>query len=198
MYSLHFPQSLRLQWLLHSHRPAQIFVGPIHFSPVFSFDAFVQRLTESISVVINLERPHLSSSMWLTYVFNVPTSSARSVNSSGLSLTVTSGRPYEPFGLRTLNFPTSRFRYPTSRARSLSIFMNSHKPSVRPCMRFEDLGLINTFTCLHHQEPVWLLPIVFFSPQIAHHQLLPPFLPRPTKCSLPKGNCCNADTSRTL
>ena len=30
-------------------------------------------------------------------------------------------------------------------------------------MRFEDLGLINTFTCLYNQEPVWLLPIVLFS-----------------------------------
>ena len=27
-------------------------------------------------------------------------------------------------------------------------------------MRFEDLGLVNTFACLHHQEPVWLLPVV--------------------------------------
>ena len=34
------------------------------------------------------------------YDFQVPTSSARSVNSSGLSLTVTSGYPSDPFGLR--------------------------------------------------------------------------------------------------
>ena len=34
------------------------------------------------------------------YVFTVPTSSALSVNSSGLSLTVTSGYPSDPFGFR--------------------------------------------------------------------------------------------------
>ena len=34
-------------------------------------------------------------------------------------------------------------------------------------MRFEDLGLANTFACLHHQKSVWLLPIVFFFAQIA-------------------------------
>ena len=28
----------------------------------------------------------------------------------------------------------------------------------RYCMRFEDLGLVNTFACLHHHEPDWLLP----------------------------------------
>ena len=27
-------------------------------------------------------------------------------------------------------------------------------------MRFEDLGLINPFTCLYNLEPVWLLPVV--------------------------------------
>ena len=30
-------------------------------------------------------------------------------------------------------------------------------------MRFEDLGLVNTFACLHHPEPVWLPPVMFFS-----------------------------------
>ena len=30
-------------------------------------------------------------------------------------------------------------------------------------MRFEDLGLTNTFACLHHQKPFWLLPVVLFS-----------------------------------
>ena len=30
-------------------------------------------------------------------------------------------------------------------------------------MRSEDLGLVHTFACLHHQKPVWLLPVVFFS-----------------------------------
>ena len=34
--------------------------------------------------------------------------------------------------------------------------------ALRYCMRSEDPGLINTFPCLHHQEPVWLLPIVVF------------------------------------
>ena len=43
--------------------------------------------------------------------------------------------------------------------------------ALRYCMRSEDLGLINTFACLHHQEPVWLLPI-FFSSKIAHHQFV--------------------------
>ena len=36
-------------------------------------------------------------------------------------------------------------------------------------MRSEDLGLVHTFACLHHEEPVWLL---YFSPQIAHHQFV--------------------------
>ena len=35
--------------------------------------------------------------------------------------------------------------------------------ALRYCMRPEDLGLVNTFACLHHQEPVWLFPIIFFS-----------------------------------
>ena len=35
--------------------------------------------------------------------------------------------------------------------------------ALRYCMRFQDLGLINTFACLYHQEPVRLLPIVFSS-----------------------------------
>ena len=46
--------------------------------------------------------------------------------------------------------------------------------ALRYCMRFEDLGLINNFTCLYNQEPVEFLPVVF-SPQIAHHQLFRPF-----------------------
>ena len=34
--------------------------------------------------------------------------------------------------------------------------------ALRYCMRPEDLGPVNTFACLHHQEPVWLFPIIFF------------------------------------
>ena len=35
--------------------------------------------------------------------------------------------------------------------------------ALRYCMRFGDLGLVDTFACLHHQEPVWLLPIMCVS-----------------------------------
>ena len=90
-------------------------------------------------------------------------------------------------------FPKPSLRCPTSRARWLSILINSLSPFVSPflvsrgssrcsvwrpspssllvlqqlqrinqlpakalryCMCPEDLGLINTFTCLQHQEPV--------------------------------------------
>ena len=49
---------------------------------------------------------NFSFSVWSTmiYDFHVPTSSTRSVNSSGLSLTVTSGQPSDSFGVRTLDF----------------------------------------------------------------------------------------------
>ena len=39
--------------------------------------------------------------------------------------------------------------------------------ALRYCMRFVDLGLVNTFACLHNQEPVWLLPVIFFSTDCA-------------------------------
>ena len=104
------------------HSPAHFFAGIVHLSPIFSFDASVQRLTEKVPVESTRRGPHLSFSMWSTSmcVFHVPTSSAQSVNSSGLSLTVTSGQPSDPFGLRTLKFPMPLLRYPTSRARWLS------------------------------------------------------------------------------
>ena len=35
--------------------------------------------------------------------------------------------------------------------------------ALRYCKRFEDLGLIDTFTCLCDQKPGWLLPIVLIS-----------------------------------
>ena len=35
--------------------------------------------------------------------------------------------------------------------------------ALKYCMRSEELGLVNTFACLHHLEPVWLLPVVLFS-----------------------------------
>ena len=68
-------------------------ISIVKLSPVFSFDTFVQRLTECVPVVTNQGGPHLSFSMWRTlmHVFTVPTSSTRSVNSSGPSLTVTPG-----------------------------------------------------------------------------------------------------------
>ena len=45
--------------------------------------------------------------------------------------------------------------------------------ALRYCTRSEDLGLIDTFTCLYDQKPVRLLPIVFLStdrapPIVAH------------------------------
>ena len=64
---LHFPEGfcfLGLQWLLHSHSPAQFFVSVIQLSPVFSFDAFVQSLKEGVPVIIYQGRP-------LSFFFNV-------------------------------------------------------------------------------------------------------------------------------
>ena len=49
--------------------------------------------------------------------------------------------------------------------------------ALRYCMRSEDLGLINTFTCLHHQKPVWLPPVVFLSTDRAP-PFVTPFSPR--------------------
>ena len=69
--------------------------------------------------------------------------------------------------------------------------------ALRYGMRFEDLGLVDTFTCLYGQKPVCLLPIVFLSTDRAP-PIVAPFSPlRPTRCSLPKGNSCNSDTSST-
>ena len=64
------------------------------------------------------------------------------------------------------------------------------------CMPSEDLGLTDTFACLHHQEPVWCPPIIF-SPQIAHHQFVCFFSPESHQRSLPSGNCYNAGTTMT-
>ena len=44
-------------------------VGVIHFFPIFSFDALVQRLAESMPVSINQVRAHLSGLMWLTSMY---------------------------------------------------------------------------------------------------------------------------------
>ena len=59
--------------------------------------------------------------------------------------------------------------------------------ALRYCMRLEDLGLIDTFTCLHTtKKPVWLLPILFLSTDRAP-PIVAPFSPRrPTRCNLPK------------
>ena len=64
-------------------------------------------------------------------------------------------------------------------------------------MCFEDLGLIDTFTCLYDQKPVWLLPIVLLSTDHAP-PLVAPFSQKNTRCSRPRGSCCNSGTSRTL
>ena len=55
----HGPQGfclLGLLKLLYTHSPTHYLVGVKHFFPVFSFDAFVQRLTEGIPVSINQGR----------------------------------------------------------------------------------------------------------------------------------------------
>ena len=70
--------------------------------------------------------------MWLTFTnaFDVFTSSALNVNSSGLSLTITSLPPSGAFGFRTLNVPVPRRGAPTSSARSLST-LNDFPQAVR-------------------------------------------------------------------
>ena len=156
---------------------------------------------------------HLSFAMWSTLMcdFRVPTSSARSVNSSGHSLAVTFGYPSDTFGLRTLKVPKPSFKCPTSRARWLSTCMNFLNPSVRPfllpsprlitmfCRKPfpSSCWFANNFDELIRfpQKPwstacalktlAWLTPSPacttsslsgcfqsYFSPQIAHHQLL--------------------------
>ena len=69
--------------------------------------------------------------------------------------------------------------------------------ALRCCMRFEDLGLIDTFTCLYDLEPVWLLRAVLslHTSRTTNYYVLSS--QRPTKCSLPMRNCCNAGTSMT-
>ena len=66
----------------------------------------------------------------------------------------------------TFSAPLTRF---------VTMFCMRPSPSSWYCMSFEDLGLIDTFTCLYDQKPVWLLPIVFFS--TVCHQLLCSVLP---------------------
>ena len=79
---------------------------------------------------------HLSGSMLSTCIraFDVPCSSALDVNSSGLSLTITSEPPSGAFGFRTLNVPVPRRSAPTSRARPPPTVMNSRRSSVRPLL----------------------------------------------------------------
>ena len=45
--------------------------------------------------------------------------------------------------------------------------------ALRYCMSFEDLGLIDTFTCLYDQKPVWLLSIVFLHTSRTTNALFP-------------------------
>ena len=57
--------------------------------------------------------------------------------------------------------------------------------------------LVNTFACLHHQEPVWLLPTEFFSADRGPPICTLFFHQRPTKRSVPKGICYNAGKRTT-
>ena len=138
------------------------------------------------------------------YDFHVPTSSARSVNSSGLSQTVTSGYPSDPVGLRTFQVPKPSLKCHTSGARRLPTCINSlstmfcMKPSPSSCwfasnfnalIRFPqkpwrtacalessgDLGLVNTFACLHKSLYGCFQP--FFSTNRAP-PIITPFSPR--------------------
>ena len=146
--------------------------------------------------------------MWSTfmYVFNVPTSSARSVNSSGLPdrhlwASFWTFRPsYFEFAhalvkvsnlkgtlvvnlcefsqtfRETLSIPLTEVCHDVL-YEAVSMFLLVRQQlqrinqiaakALRYCIRFEDLGLIYTFTCLYNQEPVWLLPILFFSTNCA-------------------------------
>ena len=176
--------------------------------------------------------------MWstLVYDFHVPTSSARSVNSSGLSLTVTSGYPSESSSLRPSKISQALvqvsylkgtmvvnhyeisqpirepFPAPLTEVRhdvlheAVSIFLLVRQQlqrigqffaqALRYRMRFEDLGLINTFTCLQPRAClVASSPTFFHKSRTTNCYAL--FTQRPTKRSLPTGNCFHAGTNMT-
>ena len=172
--------------------------------------------------------PHLSRLMWLTSVcaFEVFTSSAHNVSSSGLSLIVTSEPPSGAFGFRT---PTSKARlfihpdevsqavreiFPASFAEvchnvpleTVSILLlirqqlqridQNFVQELRHRMRFEDLRLLKTVTCLQDQKLVRLPPVILFSTNCTTTLWF--FRQRPTKRSLPEGNCCSLCTGTTL
>ena len=93
---LHFPKGfcfLGLLWLLHTHCPAHFCRRQTTLSSLFLQCPGTTPDRRRTNHDLPGEGPHLSFSMWSTlmYDFHVPTSSARSVNSSGLFLTVTSG-----------------------------------------------------------------------------------------------------------
>ena len=119
----------------YSHSPTHFFVRKNTCLPNHRFRCHCTT-PDKKATSRNQGGPHLSFSVWLTVTntFNVPTSSALNVNSSEFSLTVTSRHPSGTFGFRTFDVPVPRFRYQTSRARSLSIFMKSCKPSVTPSL----------------------------------------------------------------
>ena len=69
--------------------------------------------------------------------------------------------------------------------------------NVRYCMCFEDLGLIDTFTCFVRPKAC-LVASNLISLHISRTtNCCALFRQRPTICSLPKRNCCNSNTSRT-
>ena len=237
---LHLPVGfcfLGLLWLLNTHSPAHFFVS-IKKALTSLFLRCLETTPDRRCASQHQPREDLSFAMWSTmmYHFHVPFS-ARSVNSSGLSLTVFFGilLILSAFVLKgsqaSLRCPTSNgtmivnlyelsqplreaFLLPSPRfvmshwsvgdvsillliRQQLQCINQIPAEALRYCMRSEDLGLVNTLACLHHQEPVWLLPTIF-APQIAHNQFVCFFTQRPTKRSLPSGNCRNAGTSMTL
>ena len=127
--------------------------------------------------------------MWSTliYDFHVPTSSAQSVNSSGLSLTITSGYPSDPFGFRT--FKCLQALVQVSHVKSTRVFglceisqpVRETFPALLTEVRRDVLcEAISIFLLVR-------LPVVLFSTNRT-----PPmcmfFSLRPTKRSLPTGN----------
>ena len=204
-------------WLLHPHSPAHFFVGIIQLSPVFFFDAFVQRLTEGVPVIINqgrtppllfflkkkksgrhgcmtstypLPQPEASIhpvspwpsplgnllilSAFVLWIFPCPWSGLQLQGDRGFSIFMNSLSPFvRPFLLLSPR-PSPSFCWFANNLNALNKFPTK---ALRDCMRFHDLGLVHTFACLQHQEPVWLLPVVFFSTARAP-PIVTPFSPR--------------------
>ena len=105
---LHFPEGfcfLGLLWLLKPPLTALLIslYASFHFPQFFPSMPLHNAWQKVYQSASTKGGPRLSYAMWSTLMhdFQVPTSSALSVNSSGLSLTGTSGNPSSPFGLRT-------------------------------------------------------------------------------------------------